>query len=152
MSTAITDHVNDIRSALCILQRCGAEDFSDPLLFELIKPLIYAMRLGDQDAIVAALWKRTMSDHEKDMIILHNMAYLIAACPKDYGVESLTKTDVLEIFRIKYPDDAKLLPTSKGGLREFWKGVGVDLEQGRGAINPNLKKWIDDNREKYRTD
>jgi hypothetical protein len=143
VSEQLSDRIDGIRSAIIALGRHAPDFLQDqPDFLKRIQPLIDAIKWHDHDTIVKALWQRTISIHEKDMIVLHNITYLIATNPKKYGVERLTKTDVLEILRTDYPETDHLVPTSKRGLSDFWKQVGVDLDQGRGAINPNLRKWL----------
>ncbi len=142
---ALSDQVDDVRQALIAIRGFGDDAFDgNPELCRRIKPLVEALRRNDHDLVVRALWHRTMTEHEKNMIVLQNAAYLVAVTPKTYGVEKLTKTDVIEILRVSWPDLAEFLPTSKRGLTDFWEAVGVNLGQGRGAISRNLKKWLAD--------
>lgn len=139
--------IEAIMTALVELAYSEKEDCKKDGFWEKIEPLANAMREGDYASIHKAVERRSPLFGKEDRLAeLRYRAARIALNPQKFGIEKLTKADVLEILREMDPELLEFLPTSKGGKRDWYLSLGVTLEQSRGRPNPAIKKWIENRR------
>jgi hypothetical protein len=114
-----------------------------PEFWKDLDPLVRAVREHDWESIAAAanlLMKR--DPHEQLKFEAKNMAFMLFESPEEFGVEKLTKADVIEIMRAKFPLHYATIPTKKRSLSTWWSEVKQDAEQAHGYTPPALRKYL----------
>jgi|GEM_PF-4600035 len=109
------------------------DDDKDRYLKLRIHPIIHAMENGRLDMLSQAVTYMVNDAEPTDSpsklkedakILAFNMSNM------DWSDE-LTKTDIVEILRVKHPHLYATLPISKRGMTDWWKEVGGYAKQKR---------------------
>lgn len=132
-----------VKTALFYIQ--NSDEFRDDRDFwDKIKPLVTALKEHDHKIICDQL-TFNMSESEYMKRTIKKRILWIIGDPERYGVDELTKTDVIEIMRTFQGYD-DYIPTSASGRRNWWNeitsGTDIKIKQGRKGCHPNLKKWL----------
>jgi hypothetical protein len=137
---ADSEKMEMIQSAIFTLE--NAHEFGDsPCFLDWLEPLIKALKDKDYRLISRAIYNRYSDiDHMKQSAL--KRAKHIAKNPEDYGMEKLSKTDVIEIMKVTFPYYLEFIPQSPRGLSAWWDEIGIPLGQGRGNIHPKLREWL----------
>lgn len=139
--------IERIFESLLILSRPDLKPhfLSDPEGFwNAIEPLTQALREGKWGLVgTAANDMVPREPHEQIKVEAIHMAFYMSQDPETFGVKKLTKTDILEYMRIRWPEHFETLPTSKRGLTDWWKKVGALADQGRGNISREFRRELE---------
>ena len=137
-----------INNSFELLEHCApchdnADDVED--YFGSLSPLITALQNKEYDLIAASLPKSNRSDMAKWKLRTRIFVNNLISKPKDVlGFEiELTKNDVIQIMDRVFKTHNKYIPTNSRTLSNWWRSIGIPLEQARGGfLDPDLEKWI----------
>lgn len=113
--------------------------------FEDISPLIIALKNKEYNLIAASLPKRTMSREAKIKLQTRIFVNNLISRPQNVlGFEmEITKGDIILIMERVFKTLHKSIPTNTRTLSNWWRSIGLPVEQRR-VWNPDpvLEKWI----------
>jgi hypothetical protein len=138
-----------IRSSFLLLEHYSPwDDCGNPseAYYEDLSPLITALQNKEYDLIAASLPKSNMSNMAKWKLHTRIFVNNLISKPKDVlGFEiELTKNDVIQIMDRVFKTHNKYIPTNSRTLSNWWRSIGIPLEQARGGfLDPDLEKWIE---------